>query len=445
MSSSNHASSNLSVPDIVILVSAAVMAFAFTQLMWVQTADLSATGLALLNPVQLGLPNSLRLSLPWLLPIAIAVGGVGALIAMFVPRIRSAGVVTAMFGGVIGLLYFLLFFMQNSRSFSDIGNVTGVLGLGFWLALAGTALLIVQGALPRQSTSARNWSRYTPYLFLAVPLMIYFMWIIYPMLYSVYLSFTDWDGISPNPNLVGFANYQRLFGDRDFGISFGNNVRWIVVFLTVPTTIGLALALIFNSNIRGARWFKVSFYAPLILSFVVIGTIWSWIYEPRSGLINSLITGVFGVARGPGWLADRNQALWAILGAAVWRQVGYVMILYLAGLKNLDPSLVEAARVDGANGWALFRKVIFPLLGPITTVVLVISVIDSLRAFDLVQVMTRGGPGGASNVLANFMYIEAFNNYRYSYGATIAVTLLALSLIIIIPYLYRSAKTEIEY
>ncbi|MCC7207846.1 MAG: sugar ABC transporter permease [Anaerolineae bacterium] len=299
--------------------------------------------------------------------------------------------------------------------------------------------------LPRRTTSTVSWSRYTPYLFLAVPLVIYFMWIIYPTFYSIYLSFTDWDGISATPNWVGFANYQRLFSDRDFGISFFNNVRWIVVFLTVPTTIGLALAMIFNTNILGARWFKISFYAPLILSFVVIGTIWAWIYEPRAGLINSLLTGLFGISRGPGWLADRNLALWAILGAAVWRQCGYVMILYLAGLKNLDPSLIEAARVDGANGWALFRNVIFPLLGPITTVVLVISVIDSLRAFDLVQVMTRGGPGGASNVLANFMYIEAFNNYKYSYGATIAVTLLALALFIIVPYLYRTAKTEIEY
>jgi ABC-type sugar transport system permease subunit len=285
-----------------------------------------------------------------------------------------------------------------------------------------------------------NW---TPYLFLALPLTIYFLWIIGPTFYTFYLSLTNWDGVS-QISFIGLDNYERLFRDRDFTQSFMNNVRWLVIFITVPTTLGLALAMIFNTGIRGSRWFKVSFYAPLILSFVVIGMIWAWIYEPRQGLINSMLYAV-GVAKPPGWLADRNLALYAIIGAAVWRQVGYVMILYLAGLKNLDPSLIEAARVDGANGWRLFRSIIFPLLAPITTVVVVISVIDSLRAFDLVSVMTRGGPAGASNVLANFMYIEAFNNYKMGYGATIAVMLFTLSLFIIIPYLYRTVKTELEY
>jgi ABC-type sugar transport system permease subunit len=250
-----------------------------------------------------------------------------------------------------------------------------------------------------------NW---VPYLFLLVPLAIYFLWVIGPTFYTFYLSLTNWDGIS-QAQFVGFKNFERLFKDRDFTQAFTNNIRWLVIFITVPTTLGLGLAMIFNTNIRGSRWFKISFYAPLILSFVVIGTIWSWIYEPRAGLVNSLLFAV-GIADPPGWLADRDIALYAVIGAAVWRQVGYVMILYLAGLKNLDPSLIEAARVDGANGWRLFRSIIFPLLGPITTVVVVISVIDSLRAFDLVSIMTRGGPAGATNVLANFMYIESFNN-----------------------------------
>lgn len=314
----------------------------------------------------------------------------------------------------------------------------------------------------RKRVTSRRRIQWAPYLFLLIPLALYAMWIIFPTFFSFYLSLTNWDGIAPIPGVdhLSFNNYVRLLGigtgspDRDFVVSFGNNLKWMMVFLTVPTTMGLGLAMIFNTDIRGARWFKISFYAPLILSFVVIGTIWMWIYEPRAGILNSVIVGVSQtlsqifpfitpLERGPGWLADRNLALWSILGAAVWRQVGYVMILYLAGLKNLDPSLIEAARVDGANGWQMFRKVIFPLLGPITTVVLVISVIDSLRSFDLVQVMTP--LGGASNVLANFMYIEAFNNYQFGYGATIAVTLLSLSLIIIIPYLYRTAKTELEY
>jgi ABC-type sugar transport system permease subunit len=284
---------------------------------------------------------------------------------------------------------------------------------------------------------------WTPYLFLIVPLAIYVVWVIAPTFYTFYLSLTNWDGIS-QMKFIGFENYERLFKDRDFTLSLTNNVRWLVIFITVPTTLGLGLALIFNTDVRGAQWFKVSFYAPLILSFVVIGTIWAWIYEPRSGLVNSLLFGI-GMEDPPGWLADRSIALYAVIGAAVWRQVGYVMILYLAGLKNLDPALIEAGRVDGATGWKLFRLILFPLLGPVTTVIVVISVIDSLRAFDLVSVMTRGGPAGASNVLANFMYIEAFNNYKMGYGASIAVMLFTLSLFIIVPYLYRTVKTELEY
>jgi multiple sugar transport system permease protein len=308
----------------------------------------------------------------------------------------------------------------------------------------------MDASLPRPAESApvirvhRQRINWTPYLFLIIPLAIYFMWIVGPTFYTFYLSLTDWDGVDAVPTYIGFDNYERLIDDSDFEESFTNNVRWLVVFVTVPTTIGLALAMIFNTDLRGSRWFKISFYSPLILSFVVIGMIWTWIYEPRGGLINSLLMGL-GMDRRdtPGWLADRDLALWAIIFAAVWRQVGYVMILYLAGLKNLDPSLIEAGRVDGATGFRLFRFIIFPLLGPITTVVMVISVIDSLRAFDLVSIMTRGERD--TNVLAYFMYKEAFNNYKMGYGATIAVALFGLSLLIIIPYLYRSIRTELEY
>lgn len=306
-------------------------------------------------------------------------------------------------------------------------------------------MAVSSSSLP--STSAppvRRRTNWWPAFFLVLPLTLYALWIILPTGYTFYLSLTDWDGVSQTPKFIGLENFERLFSDRDFTRSLSNNVRWLVVFTTVPTTIGLGLAMIFNTDMRGSRWFKISFYAPLILSFVVIGTIWAWIYEPRAGLLNSLLRG-FGVADPPGWLAERDIALYAVIGAAIWRQVGYVMILYLAGLKNLDPSLIEAGRVDGATGWKLFRHIIFPLLGPVTTVVFVISVIDSLRAFDLVSIMTRGGPAGATNVLANFMYIEAFNNYKMGYGASIAVMLFTLSLFIIIPYLYRTIRTELEY
>lgn len=284
-----------------------------------------------------------------------------------------------------------------------------------------------------------NW---TPYLFLAAPLALYLVWIIGPTFYTFYLSMTNWDGISANPAFIGFDNFERLFRDRTFNEALTNNVRWLAVFITVPTVAGLGLAMIFNTEMRGSRWYKVSFYAPLVLSGPVIALIWSWLYHPRAGLINSLLAGL-GVAETPGWLADRNMAIWAIIFAAMWRQVGYVMVLYLAGLKNVDPSLIDAASVDGANRWQLFRRVILPLLAPVTTIVIIISIIDSLRAFDLVQIMTNGGQ--RTQVLANYMYIQAFNNYQMGYGAAIAVILFFISLIFIGFYLARVLRDELEY
>jgi multiple sugar transport system permease protein len=281
-----------------------------------------------------------------------------------------------------------------------------------------------------------------PYLFLLPGLALYLVWIIGPTLYTMYLSLTNWDGVS-TPNFVGFQNFFRLFQrDRTFLEALVNNLRWLIVFITVPTTLGLALALIFNADMRFGRFYKVSIYAPLVLSLPVIGLIWAWLYNPRLGLINAFLVNM-GVENPPGWLGDRELAIWCVIAAAVWRQVGYVMVLYLAGLKNIDPSLIDAALVDGANRWNLFRHVVLPLLAPVTTIIIIISVIDSLRAFDLVSIMTRGGQ--STQVLANFMYMEAFNNYRMGYGAAIAVVLFFISLLFIGFYLSRVVKDELEY
>jgi ABC-type sugar transport system permease subunit len=287
-----------------------------------------------------------------------------------------------------------------------------------------------------------------PFLFLGLPLTLYLIWIIAPMLTTAYIAFTNWDGIQPlnEAPFRGWQNFERLFADRNFSIAFWNNVRWLAFFILIPTSMGLGLAMIFNGKFPGARFFKIAFYSPLVIAPVVVGLVFEAMYRPQDGLINSFLRILLGPEVPlPGWLADPNLVIWCIIIAAAWRQVGYVMILYLAGLKSLDTSLVEAAIVDGANPWQRFWRVIFPLLGPVTVVVAVISVIDSLRAFDLVAIMTRGGPANASEVLANFMYMQAFNNYRYGYSAAIALVLLGLMLFFIVPYLLHVRRTELEY
>jgi len=292
-----------------------------------------------------------------------------------------------------------------------------------------------------------NWA---PYMFLIGPLIIYLVWIIAPMFYTFYLSVTDWDGISPELTCVGLKNFESLFGSLGktipsaFQYSLVNNLRWLLVFITVPVAIGLFLAMLLNRNIRGDRIFKVGIFLPQVLSFAVVALIWAWVYNPRDGLINTFLLGI-GVQDPPGWLADKDLAIWAIIIAASWRQIGYIMILYVAGLKNIDPTLLDASTVDGANGWQTFRYVVFPLLAPITTIVVIISVIDSLRSFDLVQIMTRGGRANSSSVLANLMYIQAFNNYKMGQGAATAVILFAISFVFICFYLWRVMRDELEY
>jgi len=292
-----------------------------------------------------------------------------------------------------------------------------------------------------------NW---VPYLFLAIPLIIYLVWIIGPMLYTFYLSLTDWDGISPEAKYIGLKNYDSLFGSLGkrlpsaFQYSLLNNLKWLLVFITVPVAVGLGLAVLLNQGIKGDRFFKMGIFLPQVLSFAVIALLWAWVYNPRAGLINSFLMGI-GVADPPAWLADKQLAIWAVIFAASWRQVGYIMILYVAGLKNVHPTLLEAATVDGANSWQRFWKITFPLLAPITAIVVVISIIDSLRSFDMVWIMTRGGPGNASNVLAVLMYIQAFNNYKMGLGAATAVVLFAISFVFIIVYLSRVMKDELEY
>ncbi|MBC8504600.1 MAG: sugar ABC transporter permease [Anaerolineales bacterium] len=283
-----------------------------------------------------------------------------------------------------------------------------------------------------------------PYLFLVIPVIIYIVWVIGPMFYTFYLSLTDWDGLT-TPNFIGLKNYVKLFDDKVFYISMANNLKWLLAFITIPVVFGLGLAMVLNVAIPGEKFFKMSFYMPMVLAMVVSGLIWGWMFHPSGGLINNFLVWTGLVEKGPGWLSDRDLVLWSIIGVAIWRQIGYVMVLYLAGLKSINPQLLEAAHVDGANQWNTFWKILLPLLTPVTIIVLVISVIDSLRAFDLVSVMTRGGPAHASSVLANFMYIEAFNNYKMGYGASIAVMLFFLSLIFIFVYLRRVMQDEMEY
>ncbi len=436
---------------VVALLCCVVALFAFLFMPWVGKL-LVDNGARLFSDYLYDAAGSRPVPFIWLIPIVLVAATGLSLWGVLDPEKGRIASPLAAALGLVGLIYYYFAFYGPH----PIGSTPKLLaGRGFWTLLAMLAGLILQPLLalkpaqillekltPGTGRQSRISPRLTPYFFLAPALALYFVWIIAPTFYTIYLSLTNWDGVSA-PKYIGFANYIRLFThDPNFLESLGNNLRWLLVFITIPTTLGLGMAMIFNQEMKGGRFYKVSFYAPLVLSLPVIGLIWGWVYNPRLGLINNFLF-LLGVADPPGWLGDRSLAIWCVIAAAVWRQVGYVMVLYLAGLKNIDPSYVDAARVDGADRWNLFRHVIFPLLAPVTTIIIVISIIDSLRSFDLVSIMTRGGQ--STQVLANFMYIEAFNNYRMGYGGAIAVVLFAISLVFIGFYLSRVVKDELEY
>lgn len=279
--------------------------------------------------------------------------------------------------------------------------------------------------------------------FLAIPLIFYTIWVIGPTIYTFYLSLTEWDGLT-DPNFIGITNYLDLFNDSVFYTSLVNNFIWLFIFLLIPVVLGLFLAILLSKKIRWAKGFKAAIYSPMILAPVVIGLIWSWIYHPNAGLLNNTLTYVGLDFLTRGWLSNPETALYAVIGAAVWRHTGYVMLLFLAGLTSIPPTLIEAARIDGATAWQRFRYIILPLLKPATVIVLVITMIQSLRAFDFVNIMTRGGPFNSTNVLANYMYTEAFRNYEMGYGAAIAVILFIIMFVFIFFYLRRIREEELN-
>src|SRR3954468_17418033 len=262
-------------------------------------------------------------------------------------------------------------------------------------------------------------------------LLLAFIWL--PTIASVLLSFTAWDGIGGigTAKWVGVQNYHQIFTIYPpFWPAVRHNLIWLGFFLIFPTTFGIFLAVLLVKPIRGTRIYQSALYLPVMLSLALVGFIAQLFYSQDQGLINGLI-GQEGT--GPNWLGDPRLNLWAVLVAASWRHTGYVMILYLAGLKSVDPALRDAAAIDGASQWQTFRSVIFPVLKPINIVVLVVTVIEALRSYDLVYVINKGTNGLEllSVLVTNNIIGEAS---RLGYGSAIGLSLLLNALGVI---LYR--------
>ena len=278
--------------------------------------------------------------------------------------------------------------------------------------------------------------RFLPWLFLAPSLLIYTVVVVYPMVYSAYLSLFQWDGISPTKIFVGLGNYVVLFTQNDvFWIALKNNAIWLVFALLLPTSIGLGLALLLNTKFRGSHIFRSIFYFPAVLSLAVVGLIWTWIYQPDLGLLNQVLGSIGLKSLQRNWLSDPVIAIYPVIIAATWNAVGLPMLLYLAGLQTIPEELHEAAKVEGAGPVRRFIHVTFPLLRETTLIVLAITAINALKAYDIIYAMTNGGPANRTQLLSTWMYFLTYNYNQVGLGTAIAVVLFSLTLIFAIPYI----------
>lgn len=292
------------------------------------------------------------------------------------------------------------------------------------------------------ATWRANQRRLAPWLFLAPGLIMFSIYVVIPIFQSTWISFQDWDGLGEKV-WIGVANYVELLDDDAFYTSLWNNVLWLVLYLlAVPA--GLLIAIFLNQSIFGMRLYKSLFFFPFVISQVVVGLIFSWFYAPDFGLLYKLIEHLTG--SGVAILADDRYVTFGIIAAGLWPQIAYVMILYLTGLNSVSPDQIEAARLDGAKGWRMLWHVVLPQLRPATFIAVVVTVIGALRSFDLVSVMTDGGPFGSSRVLSFYMYEQALSEYGYrmGYGAAIAVVLFAIMMVFISGFIWKMWRDETE-
>ncbi len=286
----------------------------------------------------------------------------------------------------------------------------------------------------------RNNEWATAAQFLALPVLVYAAILIFPYLWTVYFSFTDWNGISAHYNMVGFKNYLNIFSDSGFSQAFWHNLVWIVIFLTVPTSVGLFLAILLDRGPVGASVFKTIFYFPMVLSYVIVGMTWTFIYEPRLGILNLALRAIGLENLATAWLAQPETALLSIIVAASWQHVGLCMVLFLAGLATIREELIEAAKIDGCTTLQLYLKVIIPQLKHVSVVVVSLTVVLALKNFDIVYITTKGGPHRSSEILTTFMFRQAFWNYRMGYASAVANILFLLVIGVIAVYLRQTIR-----
>lgn len=283
-----------------------------------------------------------------------------------------------------------------------------------------------------------NKSRKTGYLFLLPNFIGFTLFTLIPVLAAFGLTFVRWDFANPM-RFVGLKNFMRLFSDETFKISFWNTIYFTVVSVPLTMGISLLLAILLNKIVKGVKVLRTIYFFPYITSLVAVAIVWNMLYNPSMGPINAILREL-GVNNPPGWTASTDWAMPAIILMSVWKQIGYYMVIYLAGLQGIPDHLYEAATIDGANSYQKFRYITVPMLTPTTFFISIMLIIGSFKVFTQVMVMTEGGPGRASKVLVLYIYEQAFDYFHFGYASAIAMVLFLIVIFITIIQFRKEEK-----
>lgn len=263
---------------------------------------------------------------------------------------------------------------------------------------------------------------FTPYLFLAPALIVLALTVFWPAIQAFYLSFTRFEyDLTQAPAWVGFANFQKLWRDPVFWKTLGNTVLYLVCVVPLLVTLSLGLAILVNQNLKGIRWFRTAYYTPVVISMVVAGIAWKWLYA-SNGLLNQGLQ-ILGFEEGIPWLTSPDLSLFSVMAVTVWKGLGYYMVIYLAGLQGIPADLYEAAAIDGSDGFQKHWDITIPLMRPYLFLVAVISSISATKVFEEIFIMTKGEPLNSSKTIVYYLYERAFQDLEMSYACAIGLVL----------------------
>jgi len=275
-------------------------------------------------------------------------------------------------------------------------------------------------------------------------LVVYILFVLYPMVRAIWFSLYAWNGLGPMDDYVGWGNFERILTDDVFRMALRHNLLLIVLSLVIQLPIALGVALLIRGNIRGRAAFRTIFFLPYVLSEVITGVVWVFIYRPQNGLMNEYLGWLIPGYEPRAVLADTSLVMYAIFAVITWKFFGFHMILYLAGLQNIPAELEDAARVDGATPFQVLKDVTLPLLGPTVRVSVFFSVLGSLQFFDLNWIMTKGGPVNASNTMATYMYTYGFTRFQLGYGAAVSLVIFTICFVFSILYQRFVMRRDLE-